>query len=170
MVCALWSFVPDSAKAIVESKISDYKKIDGWSVEMNNQKHAEDVAWLASEFQSLSNAAKRDSQNQDGGRNILVVTHHAPSLHGTSAPEHASNPWTSAFATDLLPQLGTDKVKTWIFGHTHYTTELNLYGVQLIANQRGYVLPGREFEPVQDTIEWPRTFEQDSHNFHPEKK
>lgn len=108
MGCTLWSFVLDSANAIVESKISDYKKISGWTVEKNNQRHAEEAAWLDSELQPMSNAAKADPQQH--GRNILVVTHHALSLTGTSAPEHVDNPWTPAFATDLLPRLNTERV------------------------------------------------------------
>lgn len=168
MGCTLWSFVPDSAKAVVESKISDYK-IDGWSVEKNNQRHAEDAAWLESELQSLSNAAKAYTQAHRGGRHVLVVTHHAPSLTGTSAPEHINNPWTPAFATDLLPRLSTERVKTWVFGHTHFTTELNIDGVHLIANQRGYAFPGRKVEPVRSTSKWPWTSKTEPRKFDPEK-
>lgn len=139
MGCTLWSSIPDSAKEVVKLKISDYKKIDGWSVDKHNQQHAEDAAWLTSELQNLSIASIPNVEPRD--RNILVVTHHAPSLEGTSAPEHINNPWTPAFASDLLPRLNTEKVKAWVFGHTHYTTEFRCLGVQLIANQRGYVFP-----------------------------
>jgi predicted phosphodiesterase len=159
--CTLWSFIPDSAREIVESKVSDYKKIDGWSVAKHNQRHAEDAAWLTSELQSLSKNPK--------GRNILVVTHHAPSLTGTSAPEHANNPWTPAFATDLLPRLNTDRVKTWVFGHTHHTTELFSDGVRLIANQRGYVFPGSKPTGAQDPSKWSWTRKPDRSKFDPER-
>lgn len=167
MGCTLWSFIPDSAKAVVESKISDYKKIDGWSVDKHNQRHTEDAAWLTSELQSLSNASKASNQQQDG--NILVVTHHAPSLTGTSAPEHVNNPWTPAFATDLLPRLNTDRVKTWVFGHTHYTTELFSDGVHLIANQRGYVFPGSKPTTARDQSKWSWTGRPDRAKFDPER-
>lgn len=169
MGCTLWSFVPDSAMGIVESKISDYKKIDGWSVDKNNERHTEEAAWLESELQALSSAAKADSHAHKRGRNVLVVTHHAPSLTGTSAPEHISNPWTPAFATDLLPRLRTERVKTWVFGHTHFSTELHIDGVHLVANQRGYVFPGRKVEPVRNTARWPWTPKTDVRKFDPEK-
>lgn len=168
MGCTLWSFIPDSAKAIVEAQVSDYKKINGWSAEKSNQRHAEDAAWLESQLQSLSNMVKPDSQRHDR-RDILVVTHHAPSLTGTSAPEHVNNPWTPAFATDLLPRLNTDRVKTWVFGHTHYTTELNSGGVHLIANQRGYVFPGSKLEAIQSTQKWPWKTKPERHQFDPER-
>lgn len=115
MDCTLWSFVAHSAKAIVESKISDYKKIGGWSVEKNNQRHTGEAAWLDSELQSLSNTAKTVMDPHQHGRDILVVTHHAPSLMTISAPQHVRNPWTPAFATNLLPRLNTERVKTWVF-------------------------------------------------------
>lgn len=169
MGCTLWSFVPESAKAVVESKVSDYKKIEGWSVEKSNQRHAEEAAWLDSELESLSSAARADPQKH--GRDILVVTHHAPSLTGTSAPEHVNNPWTSAFATDLLPRLNIKRVKIWVFGHTHYTTELNSGGVQLIANQRGYVFPGSKLEAVDVRVapKWQWTSKPERHKFDPER-
>ncbi|KAI3393716.1 hypothetical protein diail_3760, partial [Diaporthe ilicicola] len=167
MGCTLWSFIPDSARAIVESKINDYQKIDGWSVAKNNERHAEEAAWLASELQSLSNASKLNQQQQ--ARNIMVVTHHAPSLTGTSAPEHVNNPWTPAFATDLLPRLNTDRVKTWVFGHTHHTTELFSDGVHLVANQRGYVFPGRKPEITQEPAKWSWARKPDISKFDPER-
>lgn len=169
MGCTLWSSVPDSAKEIVESKVSDYKKINGWSVDRNNQQHAEDAAWLASELQNVSSASKSNpSVAQRGGRNILVVTHHAPSLEGTSAPEHVNNPWTPAFATDLLPRLSTEKVKTWVFGHTHHTTELRCFGLHLIANQRGYVFPGSK-PRAPDARKWPWTSKTETNKFDPQR-
>lgn len=167
MGCTLWSFIPDSAKAVVESKVNDYKKIDGWSVDKHNQIHAGDAAWLTSELQSLSDASKANHQQQ--GRNILVVTHHAPSLTGTSAPEHVNNPWTPAFATVLLPRLNTDRVKTWVFGHTHFTTEFFSDGVHLIANQRGYVFPGNKPNTDQDPSKCSWSRRPDRSKFDPEK-
>lgn len=175
MGCTLWSSIPDSARAVVESKVSDYKQIDGWSVDKHNQRHAEDAAWLASELESLSNAYIHadhyQQKQQQQARHILVVTHHAPSLAGTSAPEHANNPWTPAFATDLLPRLNTNKVQTWVFGHTHHTTELfSDGGVRLVANQRGYVFPGSKPKNAQDASKWPWTRKQDkSTKFDPER-
>jgi predicted phosphodiesterase len=156
MGCTLWSSVPDPAKEVVGLMISDYKQIDGWSVDMHNQRHAEDAGWLASELESLTRDSRVNNKQKKQGRNILVVTHHAPSLTGTSAPQHVNNPWASAFATDLLPRLNTDQVKVWVFGHTHHTTELFCNGVRLVANQRGYVFPGSKEprRPAQNSSRW----------------
>lgn len=75
----------------------------------------------------------------------MVVTHHAPSVQETSRPEHLKNPWTSAFASNLLSDGGAWKsVKYWVYGHTHYSVEFEKAGLTVVSNQRGYVLPGRD--------------------------
>lgn len=50
--------------------------------------------------------------------------------------------WLRITLTDILSQADWTNVKAWIFGHTHYTTELKKGGVKVVSNQRGYVLPG----------------------------
>ncbi|KAF3771013.1 hypothetical protein M406DRAFT_232888, partial [Cryphonectria parasitica EP155] len=148
MGCTLWSCIPASAKQIVESKTSDFRNIKAWSVEKHNEIHAQEAAWLHDKLlhhsSSISNNTTPAEPNgrKKNRRNIIVVTHHAPSADGTSSPAYASNPWTFAFATDVLPSLDLEVVKAWVFGHTHYTTDFFWNSVQVVANQRGYVLPG----------------------------
>lgn len=136
--CTLWSAIPEDAYAIVESKINDFKKINQWTAHEHNRVHAEEVSWLREQV-ALLPAKTTTSEKQ---RQLLVATHHAPSIEGTSRPYHTNNPWTPAFATDLVDQGGWEGVKTWVFGHTHYSTRLVRNGIKLVANQRGYVLPG----------------------------
>ncbi|KAI0880926.1 putative calcineurin-like phosphoesterase [Annulohypoxylon maeteangense] len=142
--CTLWSRVPDEACSIVESRINDFKMIEGWTVQKHNAAHLEDVTWLREQV------AKIASQDEKTPRQILVATHHAPCLKGTSRPEHSNNPWSSGFATDLVDRGRWDGVKTWVFGHTHYSTRFVRRGIEIVANQRGYVLPAREGKPEQD--------------------
>lgn len=134
--CTLWSQVPERAKDIVQYKIQDFQKIKDWSVDAHNAAHESDVNWLHRQIQTTN-----ESEGcSNGRRSILVVTHHAPSLQRTSSPQHEKNPWSPAFATDLLAQ-SWDGVKVWIFGHTHYSTEFVEKGIRVVSNQRGYVLP-----------------------------
>lgn len=137
--CTLWSRVPPEAREIVQSKIKDFQKIDGWSVNYHNATHESELAWLLKELQSIH----QETQTAEAlirKRSILVVTHHAPSLRGTSSPENAQNPWRFAFGTDVL-SLALDKVKIWVFGHTHYSTDFRERGIRVVSNQRGYALP-----------------------------
>jgi hypothetical protein len=142
--CTLWSSIPPDASATVQSKISDFKKIEGWTVEKHNEAHEEDLRWLRDQVKEINSNMKDFKRSTT----IVVLTHHAPCLEGTSRPEHASNSWTSGFATDLImsDEIEASKqwpnVKFWAFGHTHYTTDITHSGIRLIANQRGYVLPG----------------------------
>ncbi|KAI0474007.1 putative calcineurin-like phosphoesterase [Xylariaceae sp. FL0804] len=135
--CTLWSAIPPDAYDIVRSKISDFKKIDGWTVEMHNQAHEAEIGWLRKQVAGVASLDDEVSK-----RDVLVVTHHAPCVEGTSRPSDSSNPWTSAFATELLGRGDWSGVKTWAFGHTHYSTNMVRDGVRVVANQRGYVLPG----------------------------
>lgn len=76
-----------------------------------------------------------------------MVTHHAPLVCGTSSPDQAKNPWSPAFATDILSQGDWKNVEAWIFGHTHYYREFKKGGVKVVSNQRGYFLPGSPEDP-----------------------
>lgn len=145
--CTLWSKVPDKARDIVSSKIQDFKKIQDWTVDDHNGSHQSDLAWLLSEIESIQ--SKNKTQNRK--RSILVVTHHAPSLQNTSSPQHANSPWSSAFATDILSQISKSSgIKSWVFGHTHYTSEIKNQGIRVVSNQLGYVLPWNDSKGSKD--------------------
>ncbi|KAK3303710.1 Metallo-dependent phosphatase-like protein [Chaetomium strumarium] len=134
--CTLWSAIPADSSSVVEAKVNDFKKIELWSVQKHNQLHTEEVDWLRDRVvQVMTDAASGKSR-------LLIATHHAPCIEGTSRPEHTSNPWTSAFATDLIDGNGWEGVKVWVFGHTHYSSRFVRDGIRVVSNQRGYVLPG----------------------------
>ncbi|KAJ5143447.1 calcineurin-like phosphoesterase [Penicillium bovifimosum] len=137
--CTLWSKVPHESTDIVRLKINDFQKIEGWSVDDHNANHDSDLAWLLEEIHSI-HEENGNTEKRTKKQSILVVTHHAPLLQRTSSPQHANNPWSVAFGTDILPQT-PDGVKAWVFGHTHYTTDFKEGGVRIVSNQRGYVLP-----------------------------
>ncbi|KAE8356060.1 calcineurin-like phosphoesterase [Aspergillus coremiiformis] len=145
--CTLWSKVPDESRDIVQSKIKDFQKITGWTIDDHNATHAADLAWLVGEIQSIG----RDNDIAEK-RSIIVVTHHAPLLQRTSAPQNARNPWRFAFGTDILSR-ASNGVKVWVFGHTHYTTEFKEGKVKMVSNQRGYVLPWSNTKNADDRFD-----------------
>ncbi|KAK3295272.1 Metallo-dependent phosphatase-like protein [Chaetomium fimeti] len=132
--CTVWSAIPEAARGIVETKVNDFKKIDQWTAQQHNAIHQEEVAWLREQVQQTTTSGPK--------RRLLIATHHAPCIEGTARPDQVHNPWSSAFATDLVQQEGWGGVKVWVFGHTHYSSRLSRDGIQLVSNQRGYVLPG----------------------------
>lgn len=140
--CALHSVTLPESRAVVESKVNDFKKIKDWFVDDHNAEHLLDLEWLQRELRTIK---KEDAAASRPPHRILVVRHHAPSIHGCSAPQHKKNDSASAFATELLASgsdnLSTLLTSTWVFGHTHYSTCLDKGGLRLISNQRGYVFP-----------------------------
>jgi hypothetical protein len=148
----LWSHVPPRYAMDVRTFISDFRLIKPVKKDDRTatlglaeyaEMHAADVAWLTAEL-ALAEA--------DGVR-LLVVTHHAPSKAGTSAPKNRGGPLDCAFASDL-DRLLVPPVAAWIHGHTHFSHQtlrkfdqqtLRKFdqnaegcGVWLVANQRGY--------------------------------
>jgi len=79
---------------------------------------------------------------------ILIVTHHAPHPHGT-AKQHRGGRLSPAFASDMTVEIETWHPVAWIFGHTHYSCQLEIGGVPVVSAQRGYLPdPGaKEFRP-----------------------
>ncbi|KAL4723862.1 hypothetical protein ACLX1H_009507 [Fusarium chlamydosporum] len=121
----LWSKIDSSAAEIVTLRVSDFKKISGWSVARHNEHHDRDLAYLSKTVTELSDLP---SESQ---RTVLVVTHHAPCVAGSSKPAHANAPFRSAFSTDIIQAREFAKgVAVWMFGHTHYTTEFKKGGVK----------------------------------------
>lgn len=146
--CRLWSKIPEQSAGITAAKINDFKMIQGWTVDTHNGRFTSDLAWLERQLETLpeSHTLAPAGGATKSTRAVLVVTHHAPCVEGTSHPKDSGNPWSAAFATDILNDRGrsTSGIKCWVFGHTHFTTEIVKQGVREVSNQRGYVLPGQQ--------------------------
>jgi predicted phosphodiesterase len=138
--CTLWSNVPEHAREAVRLRVKDFEKIVSWTVDDHNAAYLSDLTWLKDQTAEIQQQNKSKAKGEQE-RNILVVTHHAPSLQETSSPKNVSNPWSSAFATNILDR-DWGNTKVWVFGHTHFTTEFEKCGIKVVSNQRGYVLPG----------------------------
>lgn len=151
--CTLWSALPPESRETVALMVSDFKKINGWTTEKHHQIHEEEVAWPRGQLRSLEVGAKHNP------RRILVATHHAPCVNGTSRPEQAANSWSPAFVTELLASNDWSGVKAWVFGHTHYSADFTHKGIRVFANQRGYILP-KSYDAQREETErhegWPK--------------
>lgn len=154
--CPLWSHVPEDAARAVAGSVSDFTKIDGWTVAKHNAAHAQDQEWLQQQVAAI--------QRKQPNIQVVVVTHHAPLVNKTAAPQHKDSPINSAFATDVCTDReGWESVKYCVFGHTHWIMLLQVKGIQVVTNQRGYVFPGfnvclvREEHPLKHTFDAART-------------
>lgn len=114
----LWSHVPDDNRGAVTRSLNDYAMIRlalaehssssrKISVADTNGWFKEESEWLRSEIDKAKAAKEK----------VLVVTHHAPLMKGTSDPQFDGSEVNCAFSTDMTSFMG-DPVSVWVFGHT----------------------------------------------------
>lgn len=133
------SMISEENKEYIRHLMNDFYLIKGWTVEDHNREHGLDIEWLKKELAAI------DAEEATGvDKRVVIVTHHAPSFTGTSAPEHKDSPLGSAFCTEVLKTLekrwrGAEMVRLWVFGHTHFSTDFSTSGgIRVVANQKGY--------------------------------
>lgn len=100
--------------------------------------HDKDLGFLHQELASSSKA---------GEPATVVVTHHAPTMQGSSHPQYRTplhNLPNYGFATPLeylfaqFNRPDNSNVKLWISGHTHFNMDSTLFGTRCVSNQHGY--------------------------------
>ena len=133
--CTLNTHVPREAYDIVQTKMADFRKIEGWTVHQHNEEHALDVDWLRSQVTSI--------QANEPRRRILIATHHAPSMNCTMSPLLENEPWRSSLATGILESESSTWTRApclryWVFGHTHWNSDTRVGKLVLCSNQKGY--------------------------------
>lgn len=144
--CTLWSALAPTEQGHLASSMKDFKYINGFDPAARTALHLSDVAWLN---QNVTEIAKEEPQ-----RKILIFTHHAPTLEGTSDPKFAGQSSASAFATELVdePCWRSGTVLLWAFGHTHWCCDFERKGVRVYSNQRGNQEGRAEYDPCKCVI------------------
>ena len=132
----LWSYVIDAQRPDVQCFIADYRYIKDWNIDKNNLEYCKTVAYLKEEI-AIAKAK---------GQRLIVVTHHAPAIEGTSPPLHDKSRLKSAYASDLT-SLFTSIIAVWCHGHTHHSHIQHIKGTTLVSNQRGLPDEDTKFVP-----------------------
>lgn len=114
--CTLWSSISDNGA----SRMMDFVKIFRNNFEYL-QIHSDHVAWL--------------KYNIPKYENVIVVTHHLPTLKAINKEFAGSD--NSGFATDL-EYLFAPNVIGWLCGHTHCPLQMKLSNAILTINPTGY--------------------------------
>lgn len=82
--------------------------------------------------------------------NIVVVSHHAPSIKSID-PIYKDSCVNAAFASNLEPFLLIQypKIKAWLHGHIHKGCDYTVANCRVISNPRGYISygEGKDFNP-----------------------
>lgn len=130
----LWSRVPKKAIDDVEWYMNDYRSIyvgkKEVTVKETNKWHEQSVRYL---YEKITESKLP----------VVVLTHHAPLMKGTSDPkyENSSDPDTKltnhGFATNL-ESLMKPNLFFWGFGHTHWCCDFTHRNVRIYSNPRGY--------------------------------
>ena len=140
--CTLWAKLDPTQLDAVFNGVGDFKQIRGFTLDTFQALHAQDAAWLEAELAAIA----RD----EPARQIVVMTHHAPTKQGTSNPLYEGSPTGSAFATEMVGgACWTPQVKVWMYGHTHWNCDVVREGVRIVSNQRGYKNGSPGFELVK---------------------
>jgi predicted phosphohydrolase len=129
--CTLWSHIPDQDVSAVSRRMNDYHLITNGrrklTVADTNAWHQEELAWLKEELQKA----------KANGETVVVMTHHAP-IEKSCHPQYYGSQINVAFATPLDDIITNPPIAAWLYGHTHYCSEVNTNGVRVISNAMGY--------------------------------
>ena len=111
--CTLWSNIGNGRiyHEQIRKIMKDFTVIDNfsppdWQALFTDQKN-----WLEKTLKSLDS----------NGKQVVVITHHAPLYNESSPPEFRGSAATPAFGTTMTEVFPW--VDIWLFGHTHYNIE-----------------------------------------------
>lgn len=119
----LWSYIPVEMESVMSHYLRDNRKIPGWSPQQARTHYISNYQWLQDILTTVASST------------TIVVTHHAPLTDGTSHPKYHNDPRNCGYSSDCSELL--DMVDYWIFGHTHYSTNIRKRRCQVISNQKG---------------------------------
>ncbi|KAI0090970.1 Ser/Thr protein phosphatase protein [Irpex rosettiformis] len=127
--CTLWGAIDPTHPDI--HALNDFKRIHNFTPETFRAEHEADVAWLNSVVATMA--------QEEPERRVIVFTHHAPTIKGTSDPKNQGKSTSTAFATELMaePVCTAGTVKVWAFGHTHWCCDFVRRGIRVFSNQKG---------------------------------
>lgn len=129
--CTLWSRLDPNYRIAIQIGLNDFSQIDDFTPRVYESLHERDLSWLE---RSIADIAEDEPH-----RRIVVMTHHAPTVEGTSNPRYAGGPLGSAFATELVGgPFWKEPVVMWAFGHTHWACDFEREGVRVLSNPKGY--------------------------------
>jgi len=128
----LWSWIPNTQRKRIQSRMNDYKYI--YTIDKKTKKvrhitshdisafYLKNIRYIKKEI----NKAKRNTK-------VIVLTHHKPYLSKDHDPESYSCAYESD-ASDLFKK----PVVCWCYGHTHIKDNSTIKKIKFISNPKGY--------------------------------
>jgi len=150
----LWTSIPTHA-APYAGGINDYNYImkseNGSLVPITYQDSRE---WHDKELGFIMWQVEESMANKE--KDCVVLTHHAPSMTGTSEPQYEgpfSNRMNFAFSSSLeysfknFGKQGNSNISYWCYGHTHFSNQVDMFGTMVCSNQLGYPGAKNSYKP-----------------------
>ena len=81
------------------------------------------------------------------GQKLLIATHIAPLINTLSHPKFKDDQYNVCFGADMSEYLSDKLVHTWVYGHTHYNTDMKICGTRIVSNQRGNFPVSGSYKP-----------------------
>lgn len=127
----LWSAISPGHQWQIEKSLNDFHLIkhqgQRFSVEIYNQLHQDNLAFLKNTIANSKNANK------------VVFTHHCPTFLNYP-PQYQGDILNEAFASELYDFIYSSGINYWCYGHHHSNIpEFSIGKTKLITNQLGYV-------------------------------
>lgn len=128
----LWSKIHPDNSLDCYSSMNDFRLINynekNLGISDYNFLHSQSLEFLKSEL-----------SNVNMNNNIVVVTHHVPTLNNYPK-RFVKSKINNAFATELSYLTSEYNIKAWIYGHSHVNTkDFSINGTRFLTNQLGYV-------------------------------
>lgn len=136
----LWSWIPEEKTAYIQNYLNDFRLI---YTDRGLLTPADVRALYGGNVDFIQHSIKAAHERK---RTVVVLTHHAPSLHETSAPEHTGKDSCYGFASSLSCLHDPTAIRLWCAGHTHHNFHHKKEGYELISNQVGYSRPIKGYQ------------------------
>jgi predicted phosphodiesterase len=98
---------------------------------------------------ALSRRFLEDELEREFQGATVVITHHAPTELSIVEPYRSQKGHlNAAYASQLDRLMSADRVSHWFHGHTHASSDYDMYGTRVVCNPRGYSnADNKEFNP-----------------------
>jgi len=100
------------------------------------------------------NIKERLQEWKDHQRKGVVVTHTAPCLQSLNPrfDGHYSNEWYWNPHMEIIMEEYAEQIHVWCHGHSHHFNDVNVHGVRVLCNPRGYPGENPDWKPYNFEI------------------
>ncbi|MGI6224304.1 MAG: metallophosphoesterase [Prevotella sp.] len=130
ILSTLWSYIPLEEASFTERVITDFHRIlynrELLTFADFNREHQHCLAFI------------QKAVAESKARHKVVVTHHVPSFRMQQAKFKGSKA-NGAFNVELQDYIKDSGIDYWIYGHSHYNTDVVIGNTKCVSNQLGYV-------------------------------